>query len=237
MRCLILSKLLILITLIIFNQVVLLNCKIFTGVKTIFIQDKVYCLDGISFFYVDLSGISLDNDELVEESKWVDLANIKPRPDNIGFDDPIPSANKILFLDDFAGNFYVNEFDTTLKKWNINQPVKNLQPTKDISISLSKRWIFDEKTGKSYLTPDYFDNNVVIYDTINMAVNYSALTPINFSPSQSKTLLSSYRKYVQVLVPNGQILFIGGQIDNVNQVMNNLLIYDTINDTWQLGVF
>jgi hypothetical protein len=209
------------------------------GVKTIFIQDKVYCLETSNFFYVDLSEISLDNDELVEESKWVDLSKIKPRPDNLGLNDPIPGGNKILFLDDFASNFYVNEFDTTLKKWNINQPVKNLQPTKDIthiSTSLS-RWIFDEKTGKSYLTPEYFDDNVVIYDTINMAVNYSALTPINFSPSQSKTLLSSYRKYAQVLVPNGQILFIGGQIDDVNQVMNNLLIYDTVNDTWQLGVF
>jgi hypothetical protein len=204
------------------------------GVKTIFIQDKVYCLDNIDFFYVDLAGISLDNDELVEESKWIDLSNIKPRPDNLILDDPIPGGNKIMFLDDFAGNSYVNEFDTTLKKWNINQYVKNLQPTKYISISFAG-WIFDEKTGKSYLTPEYFDNNVIIFDTINMVINYSALTPINFSTNPSK--FGYYRKYAQVLVPNGQILFIGGQIDNVNQFMNNLLIYDTIKDTWQLGVF
>jgi hypothetical protein len=232
MRCFLLSKLSILTTLIFFNQIVL---SLFFNTKTIFIQDKLYCLDSTNFISVDLAGISLDNDELVEESKWTDLSNIKPRPDNIRYNNPIQGGNKIMFLGEFADNFYVNEFDITLKKWNINQYVKNLQPTKYPISASSPIWISDEKTGKSYLTPEFFNRNVVIFDTINMVINYSALTPINFSTNPSK--FGYYKNYAQVLVPNGQILFIGGQIDDVNQFMNNLLIYDTINDTWQLGVF
>ncbi|POG67993.1 hypothetical protein GLOIN_2v1778806 [Rhizophagus irregularis DAOM 181602=DAOM 197198] len=146
---------------------------------------------------VDLAGISLDTDELVKNSKWIDLtADIKPKPDNLFYDHPIPSGNKIMFLEEFASNFYVNIFDTTLKKWNINQNVKILQPMNPIT-SIKEVWTFDEKTGKSYLLPNFFHEKK------------------------------------RVLVPNGQILFIGGQVNDVD----NLLIYDTINDTidtWQI---
>ncbi|EXX59727.1 uncharacterized protein OCT59_013485 [Rhizophagus irregularis] len=105
---------------------------------------------------VDLAGISLDTDELVKNSKWIDLtADIKPKPDNLFYDHPIPSGNKIMFLEEFASNFYVNIFDTTLKKWNINQNVKILQPMNPIT-SIKEVWTFDEKTGKSYLLPNFF---------------------------------------------------------------------------------
>ncbi|CAB5369067.1 unnamed protein product [Rhizophagus irregularis] len=63
-----------------------------------------------------------------------------------------------------------------------------------------------------------------------MEINYSASSPLILSKNPSS---SRYGKYAQVLVPNGQILFIGGQVNDVD----NLLIYDTINDTidtWQI---
>jgi hypothetical protein len=237
MRCLLLSKLIISTTLIIFNQIILSNCALFIDTKAIFIGDKLYCLDLSQFFYVDLAGISLDTDELVKQSKWIDLQNIKPKPDKLGFRNPIPSGNKIMFLDNLAANFYVNAFDTTLKKWEINQYVNNVQQTK-LFIPLVTNWISDEKTGKSYLTPTLLDEKVLIFDTINMVLNISASVPKIFSEKYpSGGFLNSYDKYVQVLIPNGQILFIGGIINNINLPMDSLLVYDTINDIWQILVF
>ncbi|CAB4466922.1 unnamed protein product [Rhizophagus irregularis] len=233
MRCLLLSKLIISITLIIFNQIISSNCALFIDTKAIFIGDKLYCLDLTQFFYVDLAGISLDTDELVKQSKWIDLTNIKPKPDNLGFRNPIPSGNKIMFLDEFAGNFYVNAFDTTLKKWEINQYVNNVQQPK-LFIPFTN-WISDEKTGKSYLTQTLLNEKVLIFDTINMVLNISASVPKIFSEKYpSGGFLNSYDKYVQVLIPNGQILFIGGIINNINLPMDSLLVYDTINDIWQI---
>ncbi|PKY39811.1 hypothetical protein RhiirA4_528312 [Rhizophagus irregularis] len=185
------------------------------------------------FTLLNLAGISLDTDELVKQSKWIDLTNIKPKPDNIGFRNPIPSGNKIMFLDDFAGNFYVNAFDTTLKKWEINQYVNIVQQPK-LFIPFTN-WISDEKTGKSYLTQTLLNEKVLIFDTINMVLNTSASVPKIFSEKYpSGGFLNSYDKYVQVLIPNGQILFIGGIINNINLPMDSLLVYDTINDIWQI---
>src|SRR3954451_5894280 len=98
MRCFSLSKLIISTASMIFNHIILSNCETFSHVETILIGDKVYCLDDDHFFYLDLAGISLDTDELIKESKWIDLMNIKPKPDIIRFSDPIPGGNKIMFL-------------------------------------------------------------------------------------------------------------------------------------------
>jgi hypothetical protein len=234
MRYFLLSKLLISIALIIFNQIILSNCESFFDTKIIFIEDKLYCSDPSHFFYVDLANISLDTDELVKKSKWINLMNIKPQPDNLRFGHPIPAGNKIMFLQQFAGNSYVNIFDTILKKWDINHYVNNTQPEKNI-FELTN-WITDEKTGKSYLAPTIFEENMVIFDTINMVINSSASGPKVLAKDPAS--IGSYNKYAQVLVPNGQILFIGGRVDyRINLSLDNLLVYDTVNDTWQTTVF
>ncbi|CAB4390769.1 unnamed protein product [Rhizophagus irregularis] len=132
MRCLLLSKLIISTVLIIFNQIILSNCT-FTDIQAILIEDGIYCLD---------------------------LTDIKPKPDNLFYDHPIPSV---------------------LKKYGL--------------------------------------------------LMRKPANPIYFQIFLMKTC--RYGKYAQVLVPNGQILFIGGQVNDVD----NLLIYDTINDTidtWQI---
>uniref|UniRef100_U9T0N4 Galactose oxidase n=1 Tax=Rhizophagus irregularis (strain DAOM 181602 / DAOM 197198 / MUCL 43194) TaxID=747089 RepID=U9T0N4_RHIID len=138
---------------------------------------------------VDLAGISLDTDELVKNSKWIDLtADIKPKPDNLFYDHPIPSV---------------------LKKYGL---------------------LMRKPANPIYFQIFFMKKNVVIFDTINMGINYSASSPLILSKNPSS---SHYGKYAQVLVPNGQILFIGGQVNDVD----NLLIYDTINDTidtWQI---
>ncbi|CAB5369066.1 unnamed protein product [Rhizophagus irregularis] len=97
MRCLLLSKLIISTVLIIFNQIILSNCT-FTDIQAILIEDGIYCLD---------------------------LTDIKPKPDNLFYDHPIPSGNKIMFLEELASNFYVNTFDTTLKKMEYKPKCQN----------------------------------------------------------------------------------------------------------------
>src|SRR2546421_11662829 len=76
-------------TLIIFNNIIaFVNCKLLfdggDGYKSLVIGNKIYYLSsgGIIFFYVDLDGISLDSDEKVDPTKWNDLTEIKPKPDD-----------------------------------------------------------------------------------------------------------------------------------------------------------
>ncbi|CAB4443890.1 unnamed protein product [Rhizophagus irregularis] len=84
-----------------------------------------------------------------------------------------------------------------------------LQPMNPIT-SIKEVWTFDEKTGKSYLLPNFFHENVVIFDTINMEINYSASSPLILSKNPSS---SHYDKYAQVLVPNasdGRVIVFDG---------------------------
>ncbi|GES98896.1 hypothetical protein GLOIN_2v1527487 [Rhizophagus clarus] len=202
------------------------------GFKGVFTGDKLYYLSfvDIDFFYVDLTGISLDNDTLVDQSKWIDLTEIKPKPDNLISDSPIlggKANDQIMFLNTDTDKATASSFDTTSKQWIINQNVKSLTQTSFISDS--NGWVSDGKTGKAY-TFGTISSGMTILDTINLSVGIGASTPNNLFTSK----FPIYDKFVQVMIPNGQILYIGGSLNNQAQPMKSLLTYDSINDTWQM---
>src|SRR5437773_2255470 len=80
-------------------------------------------------FYLDLTGVSLDTDAIVDQSKWIDLVDIKPRPDRVSlesssFKNPLlggKANDKIIFFDSSLNNLYIYAFDTTSKQWETKQ--------------------------------------------------------------------------------------------------------------------
>ena len=197
----------------------------------------MYYYESISdFFYVDLTGISLDSDTIIEPSKWIILDNIKPKPDESLFYDPLlggKNNDKIIFLETLSIDDYkANIFNTTLEQWKINKDVVG-EPKGYHSLFAS--WTSDEKTGLAYLF-DSFSNGMVIFDPVNLAF-------VNNSVSSTQNLFNDkfviYDDYAQVLLPNSQILYISGSIGNDKQSMksmSNILTYDIITDTWQMMV-
>ncbi len=192
----------------------------------------------MDFFYVDLAGVSLDSDTVIEKSKWFDLNNIKFKPD------PFPSSNPILggknndktiFLEKSSINddkYRANIFDIKLEQWETNKDVVG-KPKGFLSGSAS--WISDEKTGLAYSFNSVSDG-IIIFDSVNLAfVNKDVSNPQNLFNGKIVT----YDNYAQVLLPSGQILYIGGSIGNENdkQSMRNILTYNIITDTWQMMVW
>jgi hypothetical protein len=207
---------------IIFNYIKFANCKLFffggTGLRSIFTGDKLYFLSFVetTFFYVDLAGVSLDSDTLVDQSKWIDLTDIKPRPDDLLSNKPIlggKSNDQIMFFDSTGDKASITSFDTTSKQWIINQNVKSLT-TKFISDT--NGWVSDGKTGKAY-TFGSMSSGMSILDTINFSVGTGVSTPKSLFANAKKLVF--YNDFVQVMVPNGQILYIGGRLDNQPQSM------------------
>ncbi len=192
---------------------------------------------GISvFFYVDLADVSLDDNTVVEPSKWIDLTNIKPKPDGFQFFDSTilvgKNKDKIIFFETSIDIIKVIIFDTTLKKWEINKDVVGKLKG---SLSSSAGWISDEKTGLAYLF-DSDNDGIVIFDSVNLKF-------LNISVSNPKSLFNdeyvTYNDYAQVLLLSyRQILYIGGWIRSKNnkQPMSNILTYNIITDTWQMMV-
>ncbi|CAG8723267.1 uncharacterized protein OCT59_028711 [Rhizophagus irregularis] len=220
---------------IIFNYIKFANCKLFftggTGYKSIFTGNKLYYLSfpEISFFYVDLTGVSLDSDTHVDQSKWIDLTDIKPRPERTSTRPVLGGKvnDQIMFFDSDDGkSVTANSFDTTPKQWIINQNVKSLTPG---FFSDLNGWVSDGKTGKAY-TFDSINKGMTILDTINLSVGSGISTPKNLFAKKS----TFYDDFVQVMIPNGQILFIGGKLGNEHQSMKSLLTYDSNKDTWQI---
>ncbi|RIA78695.1 hypothetical protein C1645_214939 [Glomus cerebriforme] len=222
------------VLIIIFNQINFVNCKLTffsggTGFKSLFTGDKLYFQNFITnFFYVDLTGVSLDSDTLVDQSKWIDLTDVKPQPDSLTSNNPILGGinnDKIMFFDISGENAIIDTFDTTLKQWVINQQVK----TPINFFSDNNDWITDAKTGKAY-SFDSTTTGMSIFDTVNLSLVKSLSTPKNLFTGT----LVFYSDFVQVELPNGQILFIGGKLGSQSQSMKSLLTYDTIKDVWQM---
>ncbi|RGB30887.1 hypothetical protein C1646_764741 [Rhizophagus diaphanus] len=233
-----LSKLIISITLRVFNHIILANCVINfggDGYKSFLAGDKLYYFNDINnFFHVDLTDISLDTNTVIDRSKWIDLTDIKPQPITPISRYPFLSGkdnNKIIFFSTVS-NFYINIFDTKLNKWEVmNQDPKFFLNRIQIPNvwSVSNEWITDRKTGKSY-TFQSISNGVSIFDSINLELTQSVSSPKNLLGNSS----SSYIGFAQVLLPNGLVLFIGGKIGNKAQSMGNIIAYNTVTDAWQI---
>ncbi|CAB4410712.1 unnamed protein product [Rhizophagus irregularis] len=233
-----LSKLIILIALRVFNHIILVNCVINfggDGYKSFLAGDKLYYFSDISnFFHVDLTGVSLDTNTVIDRSKWIDLTDMRPQPITPISRYPLLSGkdnDKIIFFST-ASDFYINIFDTKLNKWEVmNQDPKFFLNRIQIPDfwSVSNEWITDRKTGKSYTFQSILDG-VSIYDSINLELTQSASSPKNLFGNS----FSSYIDFAQVLLPNGLVLFIGGKIGNKAQSMGNVIAYNTVTDSWQI---
>lgn len=221
---------------IIFNYIKFANCKLFfgggTGYKSIFTGNKLYYLTfpEITFFYVDLAGVTLDSDTRVDQSKWIDLTVIKPKPEKTSTKPVLggKANDQIMFFESADGKSTTDSFDTTSKQWIISQNVKSLTPG---FFSDFNGWVSDGKTGKAY-TINSMDKGMTILDTINLSVGSGLSTPKNLFAKK----FAFYTDFVHVMVPNGQILFIGGKLSNEHQSMKSLLTYDSVKDTWQMTV-
>src|ERR1043165_2857210 len=191
--------------LIIFNYINFVNCFPFfeggDGYFTLVIGDKLYYRKdlGLYFFYVDLTGVSLDTDVVIDTSKWVDLKDIKPQPEDL-FSKPFlggKANSEIFFLKSDVDDEIVYKFDTTLNQWTV-KPDRILKP-RDVFVGSDAIWISDEKTGKAYS----FNTVISIFDSINLVLTKGSSTR-DFFPGRSNPIMD----FVQVFLPNGQILYI-----------------------------
>ncbi|CAB4410711.1 unnamed protein product [Rhizophagus irregularis] len=222
-----LSKLIFPAALIIFNHVILTNCGLFGGsdLYSFFSGDKLYFFRSIkyNFFYVDLAGVSLDTDTVIDKSKWIDLTEVKPQPDTSAREPLLDKANENLILLDYTDDGVdAYTFHITLNTWE----TKPFKVKNKVSIGIGV-WVSDEKTGISYLF-DKIDNDMTILDSINLTLTKSISTADNLFVEGFVM-----DNFVQVL-SNGQILFIGGGSGSIKYSMNNILMYDTLTDTWQM---
>src|SRR5688572_25513296 len=113
-----LLKLIFSIALIIFNYINFANGFPFfeggDGFLSYYIGNKLYYRELSYFFYVDLTGVSLDNDTIIDTSKWFDLEEIKPQPESEKvFANPIVGGkdnDKLMFLDSADDINYENVY-------------------------------------------------------------------------------------------------------------------------------
>ncbi|CAG8603872.1 hypothetical protein GLOIN_2v1878683 [Rhizophagus irregularis DAOM 181602=DAOM 197198] len=233
-----LSKLIISMVLRILNHIILANCAIIfggDGYSSLLAGDKLYYFNYIgNFFYVDLTDVSLDTNTVIDRTKWIDLTVIRPQPTNSISRYPLLSGkdNDKIFFFNTDDNFRISVFDTKLNKWEtIDQDSKVFLKRMQIPNfwSVSSEWVSDKKIGKSY-TFQSISAGLSIFDSVNLELTQNTSSPKNLFGE----FASSYTDFAQVLLPNGQILFIGGKIDNKAQSMDNILIYNTITNTWQI---
>ena len=219
---------------IIFNYINFANCFTFFSGGSEFLSyfsgDKLYYRkSGVYFFYVDLAGVSLDTDAVIDSSKWFDLNDIKPQPDVNSKPFVGGKANdKLIFLEFVEDSDYRNvyKFDTVLNQWII-KPDQVLEP-KNLIIGVDDLWVSDEKTGKAYTFAEFSDS-ISIFDSINLVFARGVSNP-------KDVLTKLMADFVQVLIPNGQILYIGGGFGSFKQSMSSILTYNINTDTWQMTV-
>ncbi|KAF0518666.1 kelch repeat protein [Gigaspora margarita] len=139
------------------------------------------------------------------------------------------SNKKLFFIDQSLDVLYVDTFNTKLNKWEANNSYNGLPNTKFL---LFDSWVFNETTGISYSFQG-LNIGVVMFDTINFAWINSISNPQNLFPRSS--FLS---KCIPVLLSNCQILYIGGEFSNIHKyqiLMDRILTYDSIKDSWQFN--
>ncbi|RIA96740.1 hypothetical protein C1645_814924 [Glomus cerebriforme] len=204
-----------------------------------FIDNKLYILGGRDkldtsietigkdFFYRDFSTSSVNFNS--QELSWLDLSNVNIVP-------PHKAAaavkggvnNDILFL--YGGNSTDNDmalvytFDTKSNSWSIPN-ITNMSGEEEFSRKAFLTGIIDN--GSMYLwggveeISKYSVNDMLILDTINLSWRKGSLvnTP------------SPRRNYGATLLPNHQIIYMGGS-NYTNITLNEVYLYDTINDSW-----
>lgn len=243
----------IVLTLIILNFIYLVDA-LFSGCyacKTYFINNKLYYVGYFDFFFIDLTEISLDDNNIIDSSKWINLPqtsdpNCTDSPflggeknDKLFFTTTnsfyiknyftIKNSNIKNIFTKNLGDVNIDIFDTRLNKWEtkINFTGKTSKYFHYFCF-----WISDEKTGKSYSFQD-ISKAIDIFDTINFRWSISTLIPSRYQYYVDTSLHGPPR----VLLPSGKIVHIGGYSQyRFMNLMAKLLTYDTITDSWEMIV-
>ncbi|KAF0453412.1 galactose oxidase [Gigaspora margarita] len=232
------------ITSIIFNYINFVNCWLSDVYVPFFIADKLYYVRTNTIFYIDLVGVSLDNNTIVYASNWVNINVSKLNIDYLPKDSFLggKANDKIFFVSNHSKELRLHAFDATLKKLEANisyQGVLNAYYNFD-----EINWISDEQTSKSYIYDTYVggDANLTIFDSNNLAWINGTSNPQNLLQGilGSSQIIVSYHSFVQVLSASDKIFYIGGRISGSSftiqfMPMKNILIYDIVSDSWLIN--
>ncbi|RIB21074.1 hypothetical protein C2G38_1135595 [Gigaspora rosea] len=200
------------------------------GYNAFYIENKLYFIGSYSQyqFYIDLKDLSLENGTIYNNTPRISVAS----PNYVVSSNPFIGGNsnkKLFFIDKSAYGLYVDTFNTELNKWETNNSYKGLP---NVDLSWNQAWVTNETTGISYSFQEYLSTGVVIFDTINFVWINSTSNPQNLF---SKDIFS-INGCIPVLLSSGQILYIGGKLYSFNQtLMNRILTYDSIKDSWQIN--
>ncbi|CAG8761617.1 6594_t:CDS:2, partial [Dentiscutata heterogama] len=130
--------------------------------------------------------------------------------------------NKNFFYYDVK---YIDIFDTTLNKWETKIDFAGTPSEYFGDYCL---WISDNKTGKSY-SLQWITDAMDIFDTINFKWSVNTI-PILYWDYVDQSVYGPPR----ILLPSGKIIHIGGKTDSYKKLMERLLTYDTITDSWEI---
>ena len=231
-----LSSLIYSISIMIFNHMIFASGFSFGGVglKSFLIGNKLYFISSSDFFYADITSNFLacsfscqdvlDGNAIIDQSQLVDLQNTRPDGARLFNSFLGGEANDKIFSFDLSSNDMrvLNIFDSTLGQWEIIQ-------SQQLFIN---DWTTDEKTGKTY-SLESINEGMSMFDTINLTFTKSNSNPRNLFADYFL-----YADFVQVLLPNGQILYIGGgDLGSIKLYMNSILTYNIITDSWQMTVW
>ncbi|RIA89549.1 hypothetical protein C1645_824736 [Glomus cerebriforme] len=205
-----------------------------------FVDNKLYILSGFDdsvdavagagtagnqFFYLDTS-VSFKTQSLL----WHDLTNINIVPSYIGATSVKGGTNNktiILYggrnLTNVENMALVYMFDTQTNSWNVPQM------TGENYIRRRSLTAITDYNGKIYLFggvligDDSFVNDMLIFDTINLS----------WGKGSSLNAPVPRINYGAVILPNKNIIYIGGMNSlNESLPLDEVYIYDTINDNW-----
>ncbi|CAG8551490.1 13072_t:CDS:2 [Funneliformis caledonium] len=196
------------------------------------IDDKLYILGGRDekdapdkvgkeFFYLDVS-VPFNTQKIL----WHDLTSINNVPSHLASSSVNGGANnKTLFLCGGIPKFgvamsLVYAFDTQSNSWSIPTITGDYAVRKDNIMAVV------DGNGKMYMFSGHrkkvFFDDFPILDTINL--NWAIGSVINAPTPRSI--------YGVTFLPNNFVIIIGGYDINKSRPLNEVYLYDTINDVW-----
>ncbi|CAG8729447.1 8347_t:CDS:2 [Gigaspora margarita] len=217
--------------LIIFYNITFVNCLFIGGIgyHSFYIDNKLYFTQDFLQFYVDLNGVALENNT-IHISQWI---FINDTPSYVVVNNPFVGGkanSKLFFVDKSIDGLHVDTFDAALSKWETNISYQGLP---NEFASLHKTWVTNETNGISY-TFEELEYGIIMFDTINYVWMNSNFSILNLKNLFSQSSSPDYKNYVPVLLSSGQILYIGGKSTSNPILMNRILAYDCVKDSWQI---
>ncbi|CAG8438914.1 8347_t:CDS:2 [Funneliformis caledonium] len=198
-----------------------------------FIDNKLYIMGGLTlstkvsantigkeFFYLDFSA-SFDNQELT----WKDLTNINKVPshfDGITANGGLKKNTLFLYGGTSNGDNMelVYTFDTQMNSWNVPAITGNVIRKTNLCASV-------DALGKIY----YFGG--FSFTDSSDVLDFVILDTINFSWGRGSIKNAIAREdYGSTILPNQNIIYLGGIFNSTLISLKDVHLYDTVNDIW-----